>query len=637
MLTVSKMGGGRAHYYTSLSKIDYYLGTAYELEQGGIWIGTGAERLGLSGARVETEAFTNLFHGYSADGQKKFVRNAGTYDHEKENFNRMPGLDLTFSAPKSVSIVWALAEKETRRALEKAHLEAIRETIAEIEKFTVIRTGAGGRVQQSCGLVVAVFQHGTARQVDENTLPDMQLHTHGCVINTGVTAEKKKTGAIKGVDFLNDTFAKQHGAMYRAHLASHLRGLGFALERTEEGWEIKGVAKEMREEFSKRSAQIEEAAPRETSSAKEKLNANKKTKMAKGELDPEMIVNHWRERGVAYGVTAQTVEELRSQKSEATAQEQPHREARTKAIKESYLAVSEAARELAEKKNYFTRAELITKAYEVAGPRGVSTTDARETIEDYLKKEALRFELRDGQRLYSTKDNEEAATRETAKKEWQRTERIGNLRAVEEAIKQEGKRVIICTLSKSQANSLQGEGINAHTVRSLQYDLSKKEPKTVSEKWEATKGTRNKIYAEYKYATHQWSKESKQKYLGEFYKPKSRLAHEVMYATHQISKKHRDYLNKELEREARKVDEKTVVVFDVSEKLRTSEDFQKVVKAVEAKGGRSIFVNSLTLQKLEQVQERVISKEKEIDKQQPEHPRQEQEKRDQAQRQRQRI
>jgi conjugative relaxase-like TrwC/TraI family protein len=491
---------------------------------------------------VKAEVFTNLFHGFSADGGRKLVRNAGRYDAERETFNRMPGFDLTFSAPKSVSVVWALAEAETRRAVEKAHLEAVRETLAEVERLTVVRTGAGGRIQEPCGVVAGVFQHGTARQVDRGTLPDMQLHSHACVINTGVTADKK-TAALKGIDFLNDTFAKEYGAFYRAELAGRMRGLGFELERTKDAWEIKGVPAGLIEECSKRSAQIERETPREESSAKEKLLANNRTKMAKGELDPARIVEHWQETAARHEFTAETVEALRRNRHQ-------HR-------REDGAAKEREPEE---------RREAIDR-------RGAVTGDAAKRREDA--------------------------------KAARRAEEVENLRAVNEEISGRGYKVIGVSLSKAKAETMREAGMNAHTAARLLSDFHRESPEGKKERAEGQKARgemtdwKRKVYAEWKYATHQWTKDTKQKFLGEYYEPTSRLRHEVMYATHQISKGQRDHLNRELERQSRAVDGNTVVVVNEGKWARETDTMQKLTAEVEKRGGKIVYADAATIQRTE--------------------------------------
>lgn len=293
MLTVAKMSNIR--YYTTLAKEDYYVGQATALEPSGVWIGQGTSKAMLdadASRQVNEQTFKHLFDGYAPDGAQKWVTNAGRYNGKKGD--RMPGYDLTFSAPKSVSICWALAEDQTRRAVENAHQRAIEGTLEEIEKISIIRTGAGGKVRESAGLIAGVFQHATARQVDAATMPDMQLHSHCCVINTAIT-KNGRTGAINGLDFLNEDFAKQYGAIYKARLSSEILKVGFDLERTKDGWEIKGVSPQIIEHFSKRSKQIEKEVDRETATAKEKTVANKKTRQSKKEYEPAKLLSHWKE------------------------------------------------------------------------------------------------------------------------------------------------------------------------------------------------------------------------------------------------------------------------------------------------------------------------------------------------------
>ena len=101
MLSISKPmhGAGQGNYYLGLAREDYYLSGG---EPPGLWHGEGASRLGLSGV-VEPEKFRNLLNGFSPDRLHPLAQNAGRND-------RQSGWDLTFSAPKSVSVLWALSD-----------------------------------------------------------------------------------------------------------------------------------------------------------------------------------------------------------------------------------------------------------------------------------------------------------------------------------------------------------------------------------------------------------------------------------------------------------------------------------------------------------------------------------------------
>ncbi len=112
MLSISPpiKGVGHAEYYLLLAQADYY--TAWGNEPG-CWFGEGARRLGLEGT-ILSEAYENLLWGRSPDGSRPLVQNAGDED-------RQTALDMTFSAPKSVSVAWALARRH-HRVLQPAFL-----------------------------------------------------------------------------------------------------------------------------------------------------------------------------------------------------------------------------------------------------------------------------------------------------------------------------------------------------------------------------------------------------------------------------------------------------------------------------------------------------------------------------------
>lgn len=115
MLSIGAMVAGQSKYYTSLAREDYYLEGG---EPPGKWHGRGAEALGLRGT-VEGTQLANLYKGLAPDGSRSLVQLQRGRMHQ-------PGWDLTFSAPKSVSVLWSQADPEARRALQAAHDSACR-------------------------------------------------------------------------------------------------------------------------------------------------------------------------------------------------------------------------------------------------------------------------------------------------------------------------------------------------------------------------------------------------------------------------------------------------------------------------------------------------------------------------------
>jgi conjugative relaxase-like TrwC/TraI family protein len=167
------------------------------------------------------------------------------------------GFDLTFSVPKSVSVMWALADPETQAAIHAAHVNALRFVIdyAEQHVFTS-RSGKGGVVQEDVrGVIAAAFDHWDSRAGDP------QLHTHVAVINRVQTSD----GSWRTLD--SRSLFKSAVAMselYNGVLGDYLTtGLGIGWEPTTRRlslapkFEIAGVPATLREEFSQRSKHIE--------------------------------------------------------------------------------------------------------------------------------------------------------------------------------------------------------------------------------------------------------------------------------------------------------------------------------------------------------------------------------------------
>ena len=126
---------------------------------------------GLSGI-AEKEHVERLCAGFDPhDPSKRLVRNAG-----KETRN--PGHDLTFSAPKSLSCAWSVADPELKRAIEEKHRAAVKAALSFLEeKVGFARVGTDGQERVRCPLLFALFDHGTSRAEDQ------QLHTHALLIN----------------------------------------------------------------------------------------------------------------------------------------------------------------------------------------------------------------------------------------------------------------------------------------------------------------------------------------------------------------------------------------------------------------------------------------------------------------------
>ena len=210
--------GTTARYYSKQS--EYYLGGG---EPAGRWISS-TNDFGVShGAEVDNALFERLHASLDVDGQP-LLSNSG------DTAKRVGGIDLTLSAPKSVSVAFALADAETRRAIEKAQHEACEATIAFLERNAAFcRRGKDGHRLERATLTVAAFQHGEARPVehdDGKVYADPNLHTHAVLLNFS----RRQDGTVGALD-ARHLFAHKMaaGAIYHLALSSNLQRIGFAI------------------------------------------------------------------------------------------------------------------------------------------------------------------------------------------------------------------------------------------------------------------------------------------------------------------------------------------------------------------------------------------------------------------------
>jgi len=205
MLSISPpmKGAGQGDYYLELAQEDYYTKGG---EPPGKWYGEGTEALGVEG-QVQAQELRKLLEGYSPDGKEKLVQNAG-------DDNRQSGWDLTFSAPKSVSTLWAVSDEETRKTIQHAQEKAVHAALDHIQgEAGFTRRGKGGEEIESAKLSFATFEHGTSRSQDP------QLHTHALALNIGIR-EDGTTGTIRSKDIFEQKMSA--GAIYRAELSYQL-------------------------------------------------------------------------------------------------------------------------------------------------------------------------------------------------------------------------------------------------------------------------------------------------------------------------------------------------------------------------------------------------------------------------------
>ena len=192
--------------------VDYYLDPD---EPPGRWWGQGRHQLGLDGA-VQGDDLASLLDGRRPDRQVVLGRSFG------ERSAR--GFDATFSAPKSVSVLWAISPDPWVRAeVAAAHDAAVQAAVDWFETHgAVTRRGAQGALQvDTRGLTVALFRQHTSRSVDP------QLHTHAVI----AAKVQDPTGRWLSLDarflmFQQRTIGWIYDAALRTELTSRL-GVGW--------------------------------------------------------------------------------------------------------------------------------------------------------------------------------------------------------------------------------------------------------------------------------------------------------------------------------------------------------------------------------------------------------------------------
>ncbi|MBU2766228.1 relaxase domain-containing protein [Acidithiobacillus ferrivorans] len=260
------------------------------------WQGRGAEMLGLSGP-IDAKTFMNLL--------EKGPEGMAVGE------NRRKGVDLSWSVPKSVSMIIESAPPEMRERLLDLCREANQIGMQHIEDHVVnARYGKGGAVTEKTGTaIIATFEHDDARPVkqEDGTMKiDMDTHFHNALVNATYDGKEWRSldldfGALSVEQHLADFKAK-------AFLAAGLERMGISTEKTKDGFEVASISREQIEKSSGRGMQIEaelekRGKTRETSTGSERNAINQETKQNKiRDLSQDELRYQWREDLRALGV-----------------------------------------------------------------------------------------------------------------------------------------------------------------------------------------------------------------------------------------------------------------------------------------------------------------------------------------------
>lgn len=285
-----KSARGAADYYTAA--FNYYAGDASAMT----WLGQGASYLQLNG-NVDKDAMLALLKGELPNGQRL----------QNLKGEHRPGFDMTFSAPKSLSILVGLG---IAPELSSFHDKAVAFAIKQIEQeFAQTRLSRQGEVvfEKTNNLLVAAFRQPSSRANDP------ALHTHCVAMNMTFHEQKWRSLASdstrsQGVIEQIQNNAHYCGLIYRQHLANQLKEAQFSLRPSGDGlFEIEGVPDKVLKEFSRRREDIERHMEKEGwHGAKSAAAATLVTRNEKEEIDYEKMMGDWKARADELGFNAES-------------------------------------------------------------------------------------------------------------------------------------------------------------------------------------------------------------------------------------------------------------------------------------------------------------------------------------------
>jgi conjugative relaxase-like TrwC/TraI family protein len=362
MLSIGKLGRGQERYY--LDKVaegaeDYYSG---EGEAAGEWIGDAATSLGLEG-EVGADQLVAMLTGRNPVNGEPLLSMRGV-----RGDGPVPGFDLTFSAPKSVSLLWGLGGPVAALEVKAAHREAVGAAIGYLQREACwTRRGAGGsEFVKGSGYLAAAYRHRSSRNGDP------QLHTHVLIANATQGPDGRWTRLYHPAIYDHATTASY---IYEAHLRHELtQRLGVRWQEVRKGIaEIEGFADEHLRAFSTRRAEILEAAGPDASARSMQVATLATRKPKESDVGRGELLERWRLRAEEIGLDRETIERTFDQELSA---KPGAAEARTVSTWQVDRAVSTAA-------SHFDRRDAIQA---VAGllPEGAPGAEVERMADAYL-------------------------------------------------------------------------------------------------------------------------------------------------------------------------------------------------------------------------------------------------------------
>lgn len=258
----------------------YYTKDCYYTKEGSIenseWFGIGAKNQGLEG-KVDPNAFQKILKSYT---------------NKKNGEEARAALDLTFSAPKSVSLA-CLVNNDQR--IMQAHHNAVNTALSFVEKrysYTRVGSKENREILVTGNITAAKFTHDISREKDP------QLHTH-CVVFNKVQRPDGQWRSFHNDGIFNNS--KLIGFVYQNQLAHEIQKLGYGVLLKNNGtFEIEGYTDAQIQEFSKRTNKIKELGCK---TKKEERSAKLLNRPAKGKaFSRELLQEKWQQEANSVGI-----------------------------------------------------------------------------------------------------------------------------------------------------------------------------------------------------------------------------------------------------------------------------------------------------------------------------------------------
>lgn len=352
MLDISKplTSGKIQSYYRS----EYSAASNSYFTEGGTlrgqWHGQLARELGLAG-EVTAEAFDRLSEGQHPQTGEQLIAHRDTIKQANgEELGHRAGWDLTFNAPKTVSLTALVGQDERVR---QAHRHAVQTALTEMEKYAQARMGGNNPAETTGKWIAATFEHDTARPVDGYPAP--HLHTHAVLFNLA----EDSTGQARSLQpyelFKIQSMAT---AVYQNQLEYDLRQLGYQIERgTNHAPDIQGYSAEYLAAESLRNAEIKQGMEDRgvTGREAESLAAHQ-TRDEKLKLTPDELRELHQNKAEAFG------HQPRQVVAAAASHQQHEAPAREKEQARAKMAVAHARERLTERSAVVEHFEVMRDA-----------------------------------------------------------------------------------------------------------------------------------------------------------------------------------------------------------------------------------------------------------------------------------